>query len=140
MSDKQIKHTSSGRALAQVSAHKIGVDETLISNLVEAFYGKIQENEELGPIFNKIVAGNWEPHLAKMKDFWSSVTLYSGKYQGKPMPVHQQIEGIEPQNFEVWLGLFRETLEEIAPSQEVVEFFMLRAEQIANSLQAGIFR
>lgn len=122
------------------SADKIGITEEFISNLVEAFYTQVHEHKVLGPVFKKEVSGDWESHLAKMKTFWSSIVLGSGKYSGKPMQVHQRIEGITPEHFKLWLDLFKQTLENLKTSPEITQHFMLRAEQIAVSLQAGIFK
>ncbi len=129
----------SGRAKAEAEAREMGINEELISNLVDSFYSNIQENEELGPIFEKVVQGNWGPHLEKMKDFWSSVVLYSGKYHGRPMPIHKRLTDVNPQHFGLWLSLFNQTLKEVSPSENVTQHFMLKAEQIAGSLQAGMF-
>jgi len=115
------------------------IDEAFISTLVETFYSRVHEDKTLGPIFDRVVDGNWEAHLDKMKKFWSSIILRSGKYSGKPMPMHQKITDIEPEHFKIWLSLFEETLNDISPSKEITEHFILRANQIGKTLQAGIF-
>ena len=44
-----------------------------ISVLVHAFYGKIREDELLGPIFNgHISEEQWPVHLEKLTDFWET--------------------------------------------------------------------
>ncbi len=139
MNKKADNFNLTGRALAQSNAHKIGINEELISSLVDTFYNEVHKNEVIGPIFDKAIGDDWDTHLKKMKNFWSSVVLYSGKYSGKPMPIHRQLENINAEHFKVWLDLFHETLVKVAPSEEVVRHFMSRAEQIARSLQAGIF-
>ena len=104
-----------------------------ISELVEQFYGRVQGNERLGPIFAARVKGDWAPHLAKMKGFWRSVLLKTGEYKGRPVPVHVQIDGIGDEDYRVWLGLFRETVAEVfeAEARPVV---IEAAERIASSL------
>jgi truncated hemoglobin YjbI len=37
-----------------------------------------------------------------------------------------------------WLGLWRETVNELAPSEQVANFFTARADRISESLQMGI--
>lgn len=126
------------RAEIQARADAMGIDEAFISNLVETFYGHVRTDETLGPIFASQIE-DWEEHLPKMKDFWSSVALNSGRYAGKPVPAHRQLQGVTEADFSVWLSLFERTLEDIAPSSEVVAYFMERANRIAKSLQLAMF-
>lgn len=134
-----IKSAEIRREELQAHAKQIGIDEAYISTLVETFYGRIQLDPTLGPIFEQAVAGNWSPHLATMKSFWSSVALNSGKYAGKPVPAHKKHSQIQPEHFAIWLELFHKTLLDTAPSPEAVEHFMERAERIARSLKLALF-
>ena len=119
--------------------NEFGIDEEFISKLVDTFYGRIQEDKTIGPIFNRRINGEWQPHLLKMKDFWSSIILHTRKYSGRPMPMHRKIEELQPEHFKIWLSLFEQTLNDISPSKEVIAHFMTRANQIGNSLKAGVF-
>jgi hemoglobin len=134
-----LPHPEPIRDEVQMKARAMGINETFISILVDSFYGRIRSHEVLGPIFNDVIADNWEPHLTKMKTFWGAVTLYTGAYSGRPVPVHKKLEGLQREHFSLWLGLFRETLEAVAPNPEVVELFYGRASGIAQSLQLAIF-
>ena len=60
------------------------LSEDAIRHLVDCFYTKVRADPELGPIFERAIAGDWGPHLATMHDFWSSVMLTSGRYKGNP--------------------------------------------------------
>ncbi len=120
-------------------AERVGVDEIYIARLVDTFYAKVRRHDELGPIFNRVIGDRWDQHLAKLKDFWASVALDAGRYSGRPVPAHIRLEGVEERHFHAWLALFRETLEETAPTPGAVEFFMSRAERIARSLQYAMF-
>lgn len=115
-----------------------GVNEGMIRALVHAFYGKVRRDPELGPIFEKAIGADWDSHLAKMCNFWSSVMLMSGRYKGNPMLAHMHQKGIRPSNFERWLELFRQTAVETCPPEAALAF-VLRAENIAKSLQLGMF-
>ena len=64
------------------------VDRAFIGRLVRAFYARVRKDERLGPIFERHIADDWEPHLEKMTDFWCSVILKTGAYQGRPVPAH----------------------------------------------------
>jgi hemoglobin len=85
------------------------VSEDGIRLLVDAFYGKVRLDPELGPIFARAIPNDWGPHLTKMYAFWSSVMLTTGRYKGNPVVKHLVTPGIEPHLFERWLALFDET-------------------------------
>jgi hemoglobin len=116
----------------------VGVSEEMIRALVDGFYAKVRRDPALGPIFNRVIPHDgWEPHLAKLGDFWSSVMLATGRFSGAPMPAHVRIPEIRPTHFARWLHLFRETAGEVCPP-EAAQVFIARAEMIAESLQLGI--
>jgi hemoglobin len=127
------------RAEIQAHAGAMGIDEAYVSRLVDAFYERVRADARLGPIFDAVIGDRWDEHLPRMKRFWASVALNAGTYSGKPVPAHQQLKDVEPQDFQVWLALFRRTLEDTAPSQKAVSYFMERAERIAESLQLAMF-
>lgn len=112
-----------------------GIDEAMIEKLVHAFYTKIQVDPILGPIFNEHIT-DWEPHLKRMCDFWSSTTLKSGKYNGNPMIKHNPLP-IDGRFFDYWLNMFAETAEEICPPK-AAEVFKTKSTLIAQSLELGI--
>jgi hemoglobin len=127
------------RAEIRAKASAIGVDEAYISRLVECFYTRVRADVMLGPIFEHAINHRWEPHLARMKAFWATVGLNSGAYSGQPVRVHRRLEGVTDRHFGRWLALFREALVETAPTAAAVDYFMLRAERIAASLQIAMF-
>ena len=127
------------RAEIRAKAAAMGIDEAYVSTLVETFYGRIRAHPLLGPIFEEVIGDNWARHLGTMKDFWASVAFNAGRYSGKPVPAHKKLAAVEPWHFNIWLALFRQTLEDTAPSPAAVLFFMERAERIAQSLQLAMF-
>lgn len=128
------------RLAIREQTHSIGITDDYIDHLVETFYDKIRQHDVLGPVFEQAIGENWAHHLARMKDFWASVTLNTGQYSGQPVPAHKKhSEAIEEWHFEIWLGLFQQTLEETASSPEAIEYFMVRANRIAASLKLAIF-
>lgn len=114
------------------------ISEEVIRTLVYAFYGKIREDPDLGPIFARVIGSDWNPHLAKMCDFWSSVMLMSGRYKGNPMIAHMRLKMVRPEHFDRWLDLFRETALEVCPP-DIASLFCAKAGNIARSLQLGMF-
>lgn len=115
----------------------VGVTEAMIHAMVHAFYGRIRVDPALGPIFNRVIGDGWDPHLAKMCDFWSSVLLMTGRFKGAPMAVHVRIPELRPTHFARWLHLFRQTAAEVCPP-DAEALFVAKAEMIAQSLQLGI--
>lgn len=113
-----------------------GVTEEMIRNLVDTFYARVRKDEELGPIFDSAI-DDWGVHLSKMYDFWSSVTLMTGRYKGTPMRAHAELPQIAPEHFAQWLTLFRATAAEVCP-YDAEALFVDRAERIAESLKMGI--
>jgi len=125
------------RAKKTAQANALGIDDALISNLVETFYGAIRSDAMLGPIFESHVA-DWTPHLARMKDFWASGTLASGRFRGNPMLKHIAVGGLDTQHFDRWLVLWNQVLDDVAPNDAAAQVFRDAAERIASSLLTGI--
>jgi len=113
------------------------VSDDDISRLVDAFYGRVRHDPELGPIFEKAIGGRWAPHLANMKDFWSSVVNMSGRYKGRPLPPHARLP-IAPRHFERWLALWNETTGDVLPPATAA-IFREKAARIAESFQLALF-
>ena len=127
------------RAELQRKANAIGIDEAYISRLVDAFYERVRADPRLGSIFDEIIGDRWSHHLPRMKDFWASVALHAGTYSGQPVPAHMKLTRVQRSDFQIWLRLFRETLELTAPTPEATDYFMERAQRIAESLQLAMF-
>ncbi len=125
------------RAKKTAQANALGINDALISNLVETFYGAIRSDAMLGPIFESHVA-DWTPHLARMKDFWASVTLESGRFRGNAMLKHIAVGGLETKHFDRWLVLWNQVVEDVAPNDAAALVFREAAERIASSLLTGI--
>src|SRR5215204_3056064 len=114
---------------------RTGIDEAMIERLVRGFYAKVREDAVLGPIFEARIR-DWEPHLAQMCAFWSSVALMTGRYQGSPMARHLPLP-VDAAHFDRWLALFEETTREVCPTSAEAHF-VERARRIAESLELGI--
>ncbi len=114
------------------------IDEAGLARLVEAFYARVRADAELGPIFDDAI-DDWSEHLEKLTAFWSSVMLTSGRYKGQPVPAHMKHrDRITPELFERWLGLWKQTTEELmAPDSALA--LQAKAARIAESLQLALF-
>ncbi len=133
------QRVSERRDAIRAHAAALGINDAYISDLVDNFYARVRADETLGPVFDSAIGHNWPEHLARMKDFWASVTLNAGRYSGKPVPAHKKHSTIRPEHFPVWLDLFEQTLADTAPSPGAVIYFMERANRIAQSLQLALF-
>lgn len=112
-----------------------GIDDIMIDALVEGFYARVRKDALIGPIFNERIT-DWGPHLAQMKLFWSSVTLMSGVYHGRPMPKHTPLP-IDAKHFDRWLALFQATALELCP-MAAAQVFIEKSRRIAESLELGV--
>lgn len=139
MSHPQSATVAERREAIRAHAATLGIDEAYISDLVETFYGRVRADAVLGPVFENAIGDHWPDHLARMKDFWASVTLNAGRYSGKPVPAHKKHASIRPEHFGTWLALFEQTLVDTAPTAAAVPYFMERAHRIARSLQLALF-
>ncbi len=109
--------------------------EDEVSALVHAFYARVRRDEVLGPIFDRHI-DDWDHHLAKLVDFWSSLLLRSGRYSGNPMQAHAALPELGADLFERWLGLFGEVAEAQANPRMAAQARALAA-RIAQSLWLG---
>ncbi|MEM7173113.1 MAG: group III truncated hemoglobin [Pseudomonadota bacterium] len=117
----------------------LGLSPTVLSSIVDEFYYRVRSNPVLAPIFEAKVGNNWDQHLVKMKSFWISVALNAGTYSGKPVTAHIPLNNVQPWHFDIWLGLFRQTVLDVTGSTEAVDFMMVRAEKMANNLKGAMF-
>ena len=111
--------------------------EAELTLLVDRFYAKVRADELIGPVFNGAVT-DWDEHLKTLATFWSSVMLTSGRYKGRPLPAHiKHGDAINPASFERWLGLWRETTNELLDAESAAAM-QEKAGRIAESLMLGI--
>lgn len=109
--------------------------EEEITHLVHAFYAKVRRDDVLGPIFDAHIE-DWDRHLAKLVDFWSSILRRTGRFTGAPMPKHAALPGLSADLFHRWLTLFLETTS-AHPNQAMGEHAYAMAQRIAQSLWYG---
>lgn len=79
--------------------------------LVDTFYGKVQVDPLIGPIFNGVIKDNWPAHLEKMYKFWQTVLLHEYTYKGAPFPPHARLP-VEQEHFDAWLRLWKATIDQ----------------------------
>lgn len=109
-----------------------------VRDLVDQFYGKVREDDLLGPVFFLALGEDWGPHLAKLTEFWCTIVLGTRTFQGNVYGTHMALIDIEPDHFERWLGLFGETVHQLFNEEDSMPF-MGMAHRVASSLQIGFF-
>ncbi|KAA3440754.1 group III truncated hemoglobin [Rufibacter hautae] len=104
-----------------------------IKRLVDAFYDHVNQDELLSPVFNEFARVDWEHHLPKMYEFWSTVLFGSMAYKGQPFPKHLALP-VDRTHFTRWIALFTQTVEELFAG-EMAELAKQKATSIANIFQ-----
>lgn len=104
-----------------------------ITDLVHGFYADVRADALLGPVFDAALQDRWEPHLARMVDFWSTVALGSRRYRRNVLAQHGALEGVTPAHFAAWVGLWQQHTERrFAP--EVAHSLQQAAHGVARAL------
>lgn len=112
-----------------------GLDEAEISRLIRTFYDRARADEVIGPIFASAVE-DWDHHIEKITDFWSSVMLRTSRYDGRPLRPHLVLP-LQGTHFDRWLDLFEATAREVC-SRDVADAFIVRARRIADSFEMAV--
>ena len=134
MDDTQSAADRRAQVTADIMA-QTGIDDAMIHRVVHTFYDRVRADAVLGPVFGALIT-DWDPHLANMCRFWSSVTLKTGIYSGSPMQRHAPLP-VDAGHFDRWLELFSETVTAVCPPA-AAEVFLDAAHRIAQSLEFGI--
>lgn len=109
-----------------------GVTEGMISQVVGEFYRRARRDDRLGPVFEAYI-DEWDHHLARMTDFWSSALLRTGRYSGHPVEQHRGIAELSAGHFDRWIELFGETVRDLCPPREA-RAFLVRAERMREGI------
>lgn len=144
MHEKQEVHTAKQHPESETSWqawHPDGPVSTLsraaVVRLVHTFYRRVQDHPDLGPVFARQIAGDWQPHLDKMVDFWCTMLLQEQSYTGRPLPVHMTLPDLRDVHFDQWLALFHSTTREVF-SPDLAAQFDLRAQRMADSFRLAL--
>lgn len=109
-------------------------NEADVERLVHAFYTKVRQDELLAAVFEPVVKDNWDHHLKRMTDFWSTLLLYTKTFTEDPLTKHLPLP-IQKIHFDRWLQLFNETIDELFAGQ-IAENAKNRANSIARIMKA----
>jgi hemoglobin len=78
--------------------------------MVDDFYTQVRQDEILGPVFSKVITGDWQPHLHQMCDFWNAALFGVPGFRGNPFAKHAMLP-IGAEHFSRWLELFTLTID-----------------------------
>ena len=111
--------------------------EQQISLIVRTFYNRVRSDADLGPVF--AVVKDWEEHITRLTEFWSSVAAMTGKYKGNPIAMHLiHAERMRPGMFVRWLELWTEATNAVL-EPETAWMMQAKASRIATRLSMAIF-
>ncbi|PIZ04258.1 MAG: globin [Gammaproteobacteria bacterium CG_4_10_14_0_8_um_filter_38_16] len=113
-----------------------------IKKLVSYFYQKVQNDEMLGPIFNKVAKVDWDHHILLICQFWNSIMLKTNEYDGNAYRKHVILGekvNLTEEHFTRWLMLFQEEAFKHLPETEA-QLITDKATMIAASLKMGAIR
>jgi truncated hemoglobin YjbI/tellurite resistance-related uncharacterized protein len=114
-----------------------GLDHRKIDQLVRRFYDRVRVDKELAPVFS--VVGDWNEHLVRLSEFWTSVALMTGQYKGNPLAMHLvHADLFKPEMFDRWLVLWKETTDELLCPQEA-SMLQAKAARIATRFRTTMF-
>ena len=111
-----------------------------IELLVDKFYEKVKNDEQIGFIFTDIAKVNWQRHLPVMYDFFENVLFYTGGYTGNPMELHKHVNRLFPlteSHFNQWNNLFNTTVDEFFKGSKA-KLVKERAKSISIVMQIKI--
>ena len=107
-----------------------------VKKLVDSFYGKVQQDPLLAPIFNERIQDRWPEHLERMYRFWQTVLLDEQTYSGSPFPPHAKLP-VDASHFREWMNLFTQTIDELFSGEKATEA-KWRAAKMAEMFQFKI--
>lgn len=131
-------HATPGSAPATPASAAALPSPDSIAQLVHGFYADVRADPLLGPVFEKALHGQWDAHLQRLVDFWSTVALGTRSFKGDVFGKHMALEGVTPAHFAVWVRLWQlHTSRLFTP--EAAEQLQLAAHGIARNLFRGYF-
>ncbi|MEZ5044687.1 MAG: group III truncated hemoglobin [Saprospiraceae bacterium] len=115
-------------------------DRADIDVMVKTFYGKLLADEQMAPLFAKVVGEHLADHFHILCDFWESVLFFTGQYKGNTMEKHLALHDEHPlskMHFDTWLAYFKETVDTLFEGEKAT-LAKERATSIAFIMQMKI--
>ncbi|WP_162246365.1 DUF1971 domain-containing protein [Rhizobium sp. Root1204] len=113
------------------------LNEDKIKEILVAFYARVRADPSLSVPFS--VVEDWDEHMERLSDFWSSLMLTTGRYKGNPLSMHAiHSDLIRPEMFQRWLELWKLTTNELLEPQ-TAEQMQAKATRIASRFVQSLF-
>jgi hemoglobin len=117
------------------------INKESIAALVRTFYPTILADKTVGPFFieklgDDINSPIWQEHLELLTNFWSSIALGDGNYNGNPLAAHFGMD-LTREAFAQWLHLFALAIDRVY-EPGVGDFFKERSQIIARNFMANL--
>ncbi|MCB0401851.1 MAG: group III truncated hemoglobin [Flavobacteriales bacterium] len=109
-------------------------------HLMEAFYSRMMQDEQIGYIFTEVAQLDLSHHLPLLADFWNNALFHTGGYKNNVVQIHKDLndkETLTPAHFERWQYLLKTTIDDHFQG-EVAEKMKLRATQVGMTMQAKL--
>ena len=108
-----------------------------VHHVVQCFYDKVIENAEIGHFFSGIE--NFDNHIKDIAVFWWLALGGNTSYLNQPAPKFDMLNkhralGINNHDLDVWLRLFKETLN-TELKEDVAESWEIKLDEIAAHLK-----
>jgi hemoglobin len=110
-----------------------------IAMVIQTFYGRVQHDAVLGPIFARHVT-DWAPHLLRSRPFGGASCFARASFsaaRGAPPDLHAAIEDLAPEHFARWLTLCSDVWSACLAT-DPARHSKVRAHAIGESLQRRI--
>ncbi|MDG1476037.1 MAG: group III truncated hemoglobin [Vicingaceae bacterium] len=108
--------------------------------LMEAFYSKMLNDEQIGYIFTDVAKLDLAHHLPLLADFWNNALFHTGGYKNNVVQIHKNLDALEkltPEHFKQWQLLLGETIDQNFKG-EIAEKMKIRASQVGMTIQAKL--
>lgn len=105
--------------MSYTSTYELIGGAATVRKLVEAFYPKVQQNEEIGPLFPEDITPVMEKQYMFLTQFFGGPALYTEEY-GHPMMRARHLPfPITESRAKAWLSCMKEAISEIGLSEQL---------------------
>jgi hemoglobin len=101
-----------------------------VTLLIDQFYKRVREDEQLAPHFSHV---DWDHHTPIIINFWCMILLGESSYKDNPMAKHLKLS-LQKEDFARWLFHFKSTVD-VYFEGEKAEEAKQRAMSIASVFQ-----
>ena len=109
-----------------------------IALLVDRFYAGVRADALLGPVFEPLLHGRWDAHLARMVDFWCTACKLQRDFRGNVYDKHMALPEIRLAHLLRWLRLWKRHTEALFAPQDAARLWRV-ALGVARVLHLGWF-